>query len=120
MAELNVPVEIIAEVCHEANRVIQAHQNLAEIPVSPPWVETDEETRASAVDGVRNALAGATPEQSHENWCAFKREHGWTLGPRKDEAAKTHPLLVPYDQLPVEQKLKDDLFTGIVAALSHG
>jgi hypothetical protein len=111
------PVDVIAQICHEANRVIQAWQNDPTIPVSPPWVETDEETRSSATQGVIYALGGATPEESHENWCRFKREHGWVLGPEKDEAKKTHPLLVPYEQLPEGQKTKDALFTGIVRAM---
>ena len=39
-------------------------------------------------------------------------------GPVKDEAAKTHPDLVPFDQLPEHEKQKDRLFMAIVRALA--
>lgn len=110
-------VEQIARVCHEANRGYQRAVPTLGIPVAPPWDDCTHELRLSVQDGVRVVLAGATPEQSHENWCRFKREHGWVHGPHKDEALKTHPCLVPYDQLPEEQRLKDVLFTSIVRAL---
>ena len=114
---VSMSVEAIAHVCHEANRAVQLEQNDPAIPVSPPWAEIDAETRDSAVDGVVNALAGATPEASHENWCAFKRDRGWTWGPVKDEEKRQHPLLVPYSDLPEEQRLKDGLFTAICRTL---
>lgn len=113
------PAEI-AEVCHEANRVLQRQQRDSRIAVSPPWHATDPETQASAVQGVEAHLADPdlTPEQSHENWCDFKYAHGWSFGPVKDEARKEHPLLVPYSELPAEQQVKDALFSAIVRALS--
>jgi len=103
---------LIAETCHEANRVVQRALNE---PVSPAWTDADLETRGSAVDGVVSALRnGSTPEQSHENWIAYKLEHGWRYGETKSNRDKTHPCLVPYDQLPVEQRMKDGIFTDIV------
>lgn len=110
----------IAQVCHEANRALQQIQNDPTIPVSPSWWDLDEETMFSAVDGVENIIdTNATPEQSHENWCRFKRQHGWALGPVKDEAKKEHPLLVPYAELPESQQIKDALFHAIVNALKE-
>lgn len=110
------PAEIraIAAVCHEANRALQA--TLGE-KQNPEWAALDHETKASAIDGVEAALHGTTPEQSHENWLRFKTEHGWVYGPEKDFEAKTHPCMVPYAELPEEQKQKDHLFTAIVDAL---
>jgi hypothetical protein len=105
----------IARVTHEANRALQIIQG--DPAPSPPWDEAPEWQRASAIDGVNNALAGATPQESHEGWLRFKEDDGWTYGEVKDEAAKTHPCLLPYDQLPADQKIKDDLFLAIVGAL---
>lgn len=109
----------IARVVHEANRALQIEQADPSIPVSRPWDETDAETQQSAVEGVWGVLDGTTPEQSHENWCAFKRKHGWTLGPVKNEETKQHPLLIPYAELPPHQKLKDALFVAIVRTLAE-
>lgn len=111
-------VEDVARVCHAANRVIQDVQGDPGIEVSPPWGVLDPETRQSIIDGVQGVMAGNMPEESHANWVRFKTEHGWTLGPVKDLDAKTHPLLIPYDELPEAQKVKDRLFGAIVTALS--
>lgn len=116
-------IEGVARVCHDANRAWQIASG--DPAVSPPWDEAPDWQRASALDGVRKALGGATGEQLHQAWCDFKTGDGWVYGPVKDEDAKTHPCLVPYRELPPEQRRKDALFAAIVAALtseenSHG
>lgn len=35
----------------------------------------------------------------HENWSKKRKDEGWTYGPVRDDAAKKHPGLVPYEQL---------------------
>lgn len=109
-------IEDIARTCYEANRAVQ--HALGESDRSESWDEASDEARLSTIDGVRNAQRGATAEQSHDNWLAFKRSHGWKLGPIKDEVARTHPLIVEYRELPAEQRTKDDLFIAVVRALS--
>lgn len=113
----------IARVCHDANRAWQIATD--DPAVSPLWDDAPEWQRASAIQGVRKSLDGATAEQLHQDWCSFKTDDGWVYGPVKDETAKTHPCLVPYGELPDEQRRKDALFAAIVAALtckenSHG
>src|SRR5690606_32599679 len=100
-----------ARVCHEANRVLQAINGE---PVNPPWDEAPEWMQASTLNGVENILDNdATPEESHQNWMRERAAAGWIYGPVKDEAALTHPCMVPYDELPLEQQLKDHLFHSI-------
>ncbi|MEV3895282.1 RyR domain-containing protein [Streptomyces anulatus] len=106
----------IARVCHDANRAWQVATG--DPAVSPGWDEAPEWQRDAAVDGVRQALRGASAEELHESWLEFKRADGWTYGAVKDGAARTHPCLVPYAELPPEQRQKDTLFGAIVAALS--
>lgn len=76
-----------------------------------------EECKNSVISGVEKALAGATPEALHDAWCEFQRADGWVHGETKDPLAKTHPCLVPYDQLPVEQRNKDQFFLAVVDSL---
>jgi hypothetical protein len=113
-----VPVDDIARVCHEANR---AWQIASGDPVpSPAWDDAPEHQRLASLDGVVSALEGATPEQLHESWAERLRKDGWTHGDTKDADAKTHPCLVPYAELPEDQRRKDALFHAIVHALAGG
>lgn len=107
----------IAQVCHEANRAYALASGEDPATVWPSWPDAPQAIRDSAITGVEHALNGATPEQLHESWCASKRADGWTYGPVRDNAAKVHPCLVPYDELPEAQRRKDALFHGIVKAL---
>lgn len=111
-------IEKIAEVCHEANRALQLV--LCEA-ASAHWPECSEDMKASARKGVMAYLENPeiTSEDLHEKWCLYKWERGWTRGEVKSESNKTHPNLVPYDQLPREQKLKDALFRNVIHALVH-
>lgn len=120
MTESNaLTINQVAQICHEANRALQIVQADPTIPISPLWEDLDEETKKSAESGVLGVVQRNTPEQSHENWCAFKIAHGWKLGPVKNEETKEHPLLVPYAELPESQKLKDALFVSIVTTVKE-
>lgn len=109
-------ITAIASICHMANRALAA--SIGED--RPSWQDTTDEERASAVAGVENIINGSVtrPEQSHEAWFAFKQAGGWVYGPTKDTEAKTHPCMVPFDELPPEQQAKDALFFAIVTGLS--
>lgn len=106
--------EDIARVCHEVNRAIQ--QTLGE-PVNEEWNDTDERLQESAIDGVVNAIEGASPREMHESWLRFKENDGWAYGPVKDFEKKEHPCFVPYDELPTDQQIKDAVFAAIVREL---
>ena len=105
----------IARVTHEANRAVQVETG--DPAVSPHWDDAPQWQRDSATEGVEKALDGATPEELHESWCEFKRNDGWVYGDVKDADAKTHPCLVPYAELPADQRTKDTLFQAVVQAL---
>lgn len=115
------PVDIaqIAKVCHEANRAYCA--TLGDTSVQP-WEKASQAQRDSIMQGVlfRINNPNAGPEASHEAWLRHKTDQGWKLGPLKDEAAKTHPSMVPFSQLPVSVQIKDFLFSGIVKAILNG
>lgn len=107
----------IAVVCHEANRAWCARNYDHS---QPSWEYAQGWQRESVIDGVEHALKypDATPEDSHSNWMAGKIANGWVYGEVKDPEAKTHPCMLPYDQLPEFQRKKDALFLAIVRALA--
>jgi len=49
---------------------------------------------------------------AHEAWARERLADGWRWGPRRDEAAKLHPSLVPYEELPEEEKKYDRIAVG--------
>lgn len=48
----------------------------------------------------------------HEVWAESRLAQGWTYGNKRDDEKKTHPCLVPYEELPEEEK-EYDRNTGI-------
>lgn len=63
----------------------------------------------SAVE-LPDSLAELTEKMArnvHEVWAAGRMAEGWTYGPVRDDAAKTHPCLVPYEELPDSEREYD-------------
>ena len=105
----------VAKVCHETNK---AYCDSIGDHSQKPWGEAEEWQRQSAIKGVEFTLANpnAPASSQHDAWCADKVADGWAWGTEKDAAIKTHPCLVPYGDLPVEQRTKDHLFKAVVRA----
>lgn len=107
----------IAQVCHEATRGFQ--RTLGQ-PQSREWDNAGTEMQQSVVHGVKVAQESTEhgPEELHRQWRMVREQQGWVYGDVKDEVAKTHPNLRPYNELPLSEQLKDSLFIAIVRALS--
>lgn len=43
----------------------------------------------------------------HEIWAETRIQQGWTYGAERNDELKTHPCLVPYEELPEEEKEYD-------------
>jgi len=46
-------------------------------------------------------------ENTHDVWAATRISQGWSFGTLRDDAAKKHPCLVPYSELPESEKEYD-------------
>lgn len=114
--ELPADLDSIVRVVHEAVRAYK--QSLGEA-VPPPWDEAPdwmrESTHAAVLAGIEDPQA--PPSAQHEAWLAEKKAAGWRYGPVKDPQEKTHPCMVPYEQLPDSERRKDALVQGVVDAL---
>ena len=110
-------VESIAQVAHEINKAYcEAIGDFSQ----PTWEMAPTWQKESAKDGVRFHIKNpdALPSDSHDNWLKEKEVNGWKYGEVKDPVKKEHPCFLPYDQLPVEQRVKDYLFKQVVKSLS--
>lgn len=105
--------EQIASITHAANRAYRVV--IGEDP-GPEWADLDAEQQQGVINGVVKAPT-TSPSRLHDEWANEKTEAGWVYGAEKNVEARTHPQLVPYDQLPEEQRRKDMLFRGVVTGL---
>lgn len=109
-------IEEIAKTCHEVNRAYcEGMGDYSQLywDIAPDW------QRESAIKGVEAVRDDGPddPERTHNNWLAYKVNHGWKYGPEKDPAKKEHPCIVPYSELTQGQKAKDELFCIVASAL---
>lgn len=119
LAEL-IPANIesnahLARICHEANKAwCELNGDYSQVP----WCEARQDLKDSAISGVAFVRANpdAGDDAQHNSWMEHKLSDGWVYGPEKDFEAKTHPCLVPFDELPHAQQFKDKLFRTIVLA----
>ena len=52
-------------------------------------------------------LSERIAENVHVVWAKARIDEGWTYGEKRDDIHKKHPCLVPYDELPEEEKEYD-------------
>ena len=76
----------------------QTSNNYTPTPVDTTNIQLPEELMA---------LAEAISKNVHEVWAQNRIKEGWTYGPVRDDQKRQTPCLVPYDQLPEEEKAYD-------------
>jgi len=127
--------EKLAQAIHEKYRKNQEGGKPADDPAMQPWENLREDLKESnrqqaeqipeklRVVGceIRPATSQKptkrelTPDEmeilarmEHERWIKDKMAAGWTYAPPpRDDAKNTHPCLVPWEELPEEEKEKD-------------
>jgi hypothetical protein len=89
-------------------------------PTPTDWNKLTDDDRQAYTNNVSAVIANPTigPAAQHDKWLAEKQAEGWVYGENKDDEAKTHPLIVPFEELPVEVRIKDQLFHSTVLQLS--
>ena len=110
-------IEDLARICYEANRTLCLTQSDFS---RKRWEEADEWERQTSIEAVNFILENPEARASmlHDFWMRDKTDHGWVYGKNKDPDEKTHPSLIPYEELSEIQKAKDYLVIAIVNGLS--
>lgn len=70
---------------------------------NPQPLDTKDVKLPAELDNLAEQLA----KNVHEVWSAGRMADGWTYGEVRDDVRKTHPCLVPYEQLPESEKEYD-------------
>ena len=86
-------------------------------PIVPePWEQRDPTFHANmreVVNRMMGPMRSGSPAELHGGWVQAYIDMGWTYGETRDVAAKTHPDMVPYDQLEQREKDKDAVFIAL-------
>ncbi len=106
----------IAIVCHQANKAWCEGEGDGS---QKDWNDAESWQQQSAIKGVEFKLGNldAGKDAQHNAWMNDKINDGWVYGEIKDAEKKTHPCIVPFEELPEFQQKKDALFCAIVNAL---
>lgn len=110
-------IEAAAQAAHEAIRTLQIENK--EPNVAKPWNTVSTDIYESCLIGVQRVIdnPSITDEALHDSWVETKRSQGWVYGEVRSDEQKHHPCMVPYNELPAYQRLKDALFRNIVKAV---
>lgn len=86
-------------------------------PIVPePWSHRDEEFRAQFLDITERMMGEdryADAEEAHDSWWQAYVDLGWVYGPERDVDAKTHPDMVPFNQLGWRERIKDAVWIAL-------
>jgi hypothetical protein len=114
---MDATTSLVARICHEVNR---AYCKGIGDDSQPPWEDAPEWQRQATFELFASG-AKSTAEERHDQWCESKHKAGWIYGAVKDATASppTHPCLVPYAELPPEQRTKDALLNAIITSYAR-
>lgn len=77
---------------------MRSHKNYIPSPVDTTDIQLPQEL---------DTLVEIVAKNVHEVWAQSRIEQGWTYGEERCDAAKTHPCLIPYEELPEVEKAYD-------------
>ena len=99
---------------YEAAR-LQADAMYAPI-VPEPWDKREKAFRDQMIPVIAMMCSDerkSSPEELHDDWVKAYEVMGWKYGPVRDKDAKTHPDMVPYDELGFAEQIKDAVFVAL-------
>lgn len=104
--------EEIARLTYETDRAIRTHmgQTLPEWGRQEASLKTEWRSKVASLKG-SNAI---TPRTRHESWVKDMVTTGWVQGSTVDHGKSTHPAICPYDDLPDEVHLLDNVFVTLI------
>ena len=86
-------------------------------PIIPAhWEEREDDFRDQFLDVIYRQCGdqrSSSPEELHGGWMQAYFENGWVYGDNYNPELRTHPDLVPYEQLGQLEKDKDAVFVSL-------
>jgi len=113
----NQKTERAAEVVQE---VVKTFSHFAKIEEVPSYKDLDPISRESLINSVAFITDNNITENKpiHDIWLEKMLKMGWTYGKDFDLEKKTHPSLVPFSNLPPEERAVDKLFRSVLKSIN--
>lgn len=108
-------IEQIAKTCHAVHL---AYCSEMLFHTQPKWDELQNEHRETIIDSVQKIVNGTikSKEDSHNNFIKNKKKNGWIYGETYSLIDKINPRLIGFDDLSLEQRIKEALFFECVTS----
>lgn len=109
----------LPKMCHEINRTIckvYGDDSQKSWEDAPEW---QVKATYNLILEIGQCLINGKPpssKETHEKWVEDKLRDGWKYGIEKNADMKTHPLLVPFEELPFKERLKDTMIKMVILA----
>lgn len=103
-----------AEFVYNAARLAALAANAPIVPV--PWAQREQPFKDQFLHVIERQCGeqrSRSPEELHGSWMQAYFGMGWVYGEKHDPAKKTHPDLVPYEQLEKREQDKDAVFVAL-------
>jgi len=88
-------------------------------PIVPEhWDDRDLEFKKQFIDVVSRQCSDdkfSSAEAAHDSWWAEYARMGWRYGPERNTEEKTHPDMVPFNELQKSERDKDEIFLRLCA-----
>jgi hypothetical protein len=113
-------MEEITRLIYEATRLEAVWSKRPVIPER--WKDRDDKFKDQMIKLVSGYLSVdplPTPEEAHNSWMEAYYKMGWKYGKKRDVVKKTHPDLVPFYDLPKDERDKDSIFLALVWLTKH-
>lgn len=106
--------ERAAEFVYNGARLV----NIAtDAPINPvPWEDREEAFKTQFLKVIEVQMGpnrSRDAAQLHDSWWRAYAEMGWNYGEKHDPVAKTHPDMIPYDELGEKEQAKDGQFIDL-------
>ena len=98
-----IPLERFMDAWEDSGNYLVAAAAPGQMEYEPAPLDLQGIELDSSLDELREAIA----ENAHEVWAFNRKREGWSYGPRRDDALKQTPDMVPYSQLPESEKQYD-------------
>ena len=92
---------------------------ISDRPIVPePWDDRDELFRIQFVKVVDKQCSDnkfENAESAHDSWWREYDRMGWKYGKERSTEKKTHPDMIPFNDLPKSERDKDEIFLRLCA-----